>query len=480
MEEDIMKKYDVVVLGSGPAGIEVCNMLSQTNKKVCLIEKNLDAFGGVCVNKGCMPTKHLVKVAEVIESGKSAFEFGVEIPSVKPNMEQIYKMKEMLVGKLGGMHQQHLSAEVIYGQGRFVNNEEVEVILPDGSKESVSGEQFVIATGSRPKTLPNIDIDGKYICTSDDLLNNSVIPQKMLVVGGGVIGLEFASIYKSYGSDIKIVESAPRIMLNEDFDTSAMVEELFIKRGIEVQTQTYVEKAEIVDEKVKCIFAGNNSCEETFDQVLIGVGRQPNTDDLGLENTNIKLDKGFIQVDDYLQTDVKHIYAAGDVISTLMLAHTAAYESVVVSTNMMQPESMPYKNKVAPRVAYTKPEISSVGLTEVEAKQEYGQIKVINFPMMMNGKTIIEHDTDGRIKLVYKAEDGVLIGASIIGKGATELIQELTLAVTHGLTINDLKNTVHAHPTVAEVIWFAALKGQPFNSTQEHMENMAKMGDMHK
>lgn len=470
-----MKKFDVVVLGSGPAGLEVCGMLSKSNKKVCLIEKNPDAFGGVCVNKGCMPTKHLVKAAEVIESGKKAHEFGVEIDSVTPNMEQIHKMKEMLVNKLGSMHQKHMCAEIIFGHGRFVSNNEVEVTLTDGSKESITGDEFVIATGSRPRLIPGIEIDGEYICTSDELLNNNIIPKKLLVVGGGVIGLEFSSIYKSYGSDVTLIEAAPRILINEDVDTSMMVQDLLGKREISIHSGTSIEKAEVVDGKVNCTFTGNYSDVESFDKVLIGIGRQPNTDDLGLENTDINVEKGFIQVNDYLQTDASHIYAAGDVIPTLMLAHTAVYESMVITSNMMKPGSMPYNNKVAPRVVYTKPEIASVGLTEAEANKSYEQIKVINFPMMMNGKAIIEHSTEGRIKLIYKADDGVLLGASIIGKGATELIHELTLAVTHGLTINDLKNTVHAHPTLSEIVWFAVLKGQPFNSTQEFMASMPQV-----
>ncbi|WP_066495123.1 dihydrolipoyl dehydrogenase [Abyssisolibacter fermentans] len=469
-----MKKFDVVVLGSGPAGIEVCTILSQSNKRVCLIEENPNAFGGVCVNKGCMPTKHLVKVAEVIESGKKAHEFGVKISSIEPNMEQIHNMKEMLVNKLGSMHQKHTSAEIIFGHGRFVSNDEVEVMHTDGSIERVTGNQFVIATGSRPRLIPGIEIDGQYVCTSDELLDNNVIPEKLLVVGGGVIGLEFASIYKSYGSDVTLIEAAPRVMPNEDVDTSMMVQDLFSKRGIGIYPATSIEKAEVGDGKVICTFTGSYSDGASFDKVLIGVGRQPNTDDLGLENTDIEVDKGFIKVNDYLQTNVPHIYAAGDVVPTLMLAHTAAYESMIITTNMMQPGSIPYNNKVAPRVVYTKPEIASVGLTEAEAHKAYEKIKVINFPMAMNGKTVIEHATEGRIKLIYKSDDGVVLGASIVGKGATELIHELTLAVTHGLTINDLKNTVHAHPTLSESVWFAVLKGQPFSSTQEFMASMPK------
>ena len=467
-----MKKYDVVILGSGPAGLEVSNMLSQANKKICLIEKDSEAFGGVCVNKGCMPTKHLAKAADVLELSRKAHEFGIEVPSVKPRMDQIHNMKENLINMLGGMHQKHTQSEIIFGHGRFVSNSEVEVTKKDGSTERITANEFVIATGSRPRSLPSLKIDGEYICTSDELLNNNIIPNNMLVVGGGVIGLEFASIYKSYGSEVTIVEATPRIMPNEDVDTSMMVQELLQKRGITIMPSTSIDKAEIEEGKVRCSFKGTEETSNTYDKVLVGVGRQPNTDDLGLENTDVRLENGFIQVDDYLQTDVKHIYAAGDVIETLMLAHTAVYESMVITTNMINPRSMSYTNKVAPRVVYTQPEIAAVGLTESEAREIHGQIKVINFPMKMNGKTIIEHMTEGRIKLIYKSDDKVLVGASIIGKSATEIIHELTLAVTHGLTIDDIKNTVHAHPTVAEGIWFTAIKGVPFDSTQEFMVSM--------
>lgn len=467
-----MKKYDVVILGSGPAGLEVSAMLSKTNKKICLIEKNSEAFGGVCVNKGCMPTKHLVKAAEVLELGRKAHEFGIELPSIRPKMDQIHNMKENLVNMLGGMHQKHTQADIIFGHGRFVSNHEVEVTKEDGTSERITGNQFIIATGSRPRRIPGLEIDGEYICTSDELLNNNIIPENLLVVGGGVIGLEFASIYKSYGSDVTIVEAAARIMPNEDVDTSMMVQDLFQKRGVHIMPATNVNSAEIKDGKVMCSFQNEEIDTSIFDKVLVAVGRQPNTDDLGLENTDIKLENGFIQVDDYLQTDVPHIYAAGDVIQTLMLAHTAVYESMVITSNMIKPRSMAYTNKVAPRVVYTRPEIAAVGLTEAEAREVHGQIKVINFPMSMNGKTIIEHMTDGRIKLIYKADDKVLVGASIIGKSATEIIHEMALAITHGLTIDDLRNTVHAHPTVAEGIWFAAMKGMPFDSTHEFMASM--------
>lgn len=454
-----MKSFDVVVLGSGPATSDVVGVFSKLNKSVCVIEKDPDMLGGVCANKGCMPTKHLVKAAEISEISKKANEFGIEIPDVKINMKQINNTKNMLVKQLNNMHKQHMSAEVIFGHGRFISNHEVEVTLADGSKECVTGKQFLIASGARPKLIPGINVDGEYICTSNELLDNSVVPEKLLIIGSGAIGLEFASIYNSFGSKVTIVEAKSRIIENEDIDTSMMAQDLLEKRNIKIYLNTQLEKAEIIDKKVNCSFSGNYADTDSFDKVLISIGRKSNIDDIGLENTDIHVENGFIKVNEYLQTTVPHIFAAGDVLSTAMLAHTAMYESTIATANMIKAKSMKYTNKITPRVIFSNPEIASVGLTEAEAREEYKDIKVINFPMMMNGKAVINHSIEGRVKIIYKADDGIILGASIIGSSATELIHELTIAVTNKLTIDNFKNTVHAHPTLAEVIWFAASKG---------------------
>ncbi|APC41384.1 dihydrolipoyl dehydrogenase [Clostridium estertheticum] len=454
-----MKKFDVVILGSGPASGEVAGVFSRLNKRVCIIEKNSNMFGGVCANKGCMPTKHLVKAAEIAEIAKKAHEFGIEIPEVKINMEQITKTKDMLLTQLNSINRKFNMAEIVIGHGRFISNDKVEVSIPDGSVEVVEAEQFVIATGARPKLIPGINIDGKYICTSNELLDNNDIPKKLLVVGGGVIGLEFASIYNSFGAEVTLIEGSERILINEDVDTSAMAEDLLKNKKIKIYANTKLNKAEIIDNKVNCSLDGSYINTELFDKILISIGRKPNIEDIGLENTDVKVKDGFIKVNDYLQTSAKNIYAVGDVIPTTMLAHTAMYESTIAAANMVKSESMKYTNKNTPRVIFSNPEIASVGLTESEAKEQYKQTKIINFPMMMNGKSIINHSIEGRVKIIYNPVDGVILGANIIGSGATELIHELTLAVTNKLTIDNLKNTVHAHPTLSEVLWFAASKG---------------------
>ena len=281
----------------------------------------------------------------------------------------------------------------------------------------------------------------------------------LLVVGGGAIGLEFASIYNSFGSEVTLIEASERILINEDVDTSVMAEDLLKNKNIKIYANTKLNKAEIIDNKVNCSLDGSYTNTELFDKVLISIGRKPNIEDIGLENTDVDVQDGFIKVNDYLQTNAKNIFAVGDVIPTTMLAHTAMYESTIAAANMVKPESMKYTNKNTPRVIFSNPEIASVGLTEFEAKEQYKEIKIINFPMMMNGKAIINHSIEGRVKIIYNPVDGVILGANIIGSGATELIHELTLAVTNKLTIDNLKNTVHAHPTLAEVLWFAASKG---------------------
>ncbi|HIG0358544.1 TPA: dihydrolipoyl dehydrogenase [Clostridium sporogenes] len=467
-----MKKFDVVILGSGPASGEVADVFSKLNKRVCIIEKDPNMFGGVCANKGCMPTKHLVKASEIAETAKKAHEFGIEIPEVKISMEQITKTKDVLLKQLNTINRKYNKAEVIMGHGRFISNDKVEVTLSDGSVELVVSEQFVIATGARPKLIPKINIDGKYICTSNELLDNTDMPKKLLIVGGGAIGLEFASIYNSFGAEVTLVERSERILVNEDIDTSEIVQDLLRNKKIKIYTNTILNKSEIIDNKVNCSFDGSYTNKELFDKVLISVGRKPNIDDIGLENTDVKVEDEFIKVNEYLQTSAKNIFAVGDVIPTTMLAHTAMYESIIAAANMVKSESMKYTNKNTPRVIFSNPEIASVGLIESEARKQYKEIKVINFPMMMNGKAIINHSIEGRVKIIYNSVDGVILGANIIGDSATELIHELTLAVTNKLTIDNFKNTVHAHPTLAEVIWFAAFKGQVFNSTQEFIDSM--------
>ncbi|MCM1989456.1 dihydrolipoyl dehydrogenase [Oceanirhabdus seepicola] len=453
-----MKRYDVVILGSGPAGLEVSNMLSHTDKSICIIEKFEENFGGTCVNQGCMPTKALVKSAEIVEMANKAEMFGVEIPNVNPNMKKISGILNKTTEMLSGFHMSSQKSEIIFGHGRFVDANHIEVSKSDGSNEVIFGNEIVIATGSRARLLPNIHVDGKYVCTSDELLKNDEIPKSLLVIGGGVIGCEFASIYSRLGTEVMMVEMSDYIMPAEDIDTSVMVKEIFSNREIEVHTSTCVKKVEIVDNKVNCYFDGAINEERIFDKVLLSIGRVPNIDELNLEKAGVETENGFIKVNEYLQSTKDNIYGVGDVVPTLMLAHTAVYESMIVSSNIMNEKSKKYENFTAPRVVYTSPEIASVGLTERQAKGEE-EIKVINFPMRMNGKAILEKATEGRLKLILDKKTEVILGANIIGKNATELIHELALAVRHKLTLSDLRETVHAHPTLAEIIWFATFKG---------------------
>jgi dihydrolipoamide dehydrogenase len=479
-----MKQYDLIIIGSGPAGLEVEGMLADPTKKIAVIEKSQSNFGGVCINQGCMPTKHLAKCADFKANAAKASEFNIDIPKITLDVSRITAGKNQLTSQLRTKHQGHIPADIIFGHGRFINNKTIEVTKDNGEKEQLSADKIVIATGSRPSTLRGIDTDGTFIKNSDHFLNNQTLPKNLLIIGGGVIGMEFASIYNTFGSKVTIVEAAPTVLPNEDQDTGMLAKELLEKKGIEIHTNLFIASAVVENNQVNCTFKRSFAPEiestlssGTFDQVLVAVGRTPNTDDLGLDNTDITLTKGFINVDEYLETEVKGVYAAGDIITTMMLAHTAVYEAMVITSNMKQPLSMKNNNSAVPRVVFTNPEIAGVGLTEREAKQQFCDIKVINFPMEANGKNFIEHMTDGRIKLIFSGEELTLVGASIIGKAATEVIHELTLAVTHKLTHMDLKHTIHAHPTTSEIIWFTVFKGMLADSTESYMQMMKeKMG----
>lgn len=470
----MIKRYDLVIIGSGPAGLEVNYMLGTSGKTVCFIEKSENFFGGNCVNRGCMPTKLMLKSAMVLETIKKAGQFGIETSLPKPDLKEIYQLKANLIQGLSSRHNGMTQAEKMYGHGRFLNNEVMEVTNEDGTIEHIQGKNIVIATGARPRLIPGIEIDGAIVCTSDELLENDKLPERMLVVGGGAIGLEFASMYKSFGTEVTLVEAQPFILPTEDPDTGMVTRQCLEDRNIKVFTSTCVKNIDIKNNKAVCLFKGELNTTEIFDKILIGIGRQPNIDNIGLENTDIEVENGFIRVNDQLQTTVSHIYAAGDVIPSLMLAHTAVLEAKVIAGNLKIPGSMTYENKIAPRVIYTHPEIASTGLTETEARELHHDIKVINFPFAMSPKGIVDNATEGRLKLVYREKDGILLGANIIGQAATEIIHELNLAVTCGLTIQQLGNTVHAHPTMAEAIWFAILKGVPFNSTDEFTLSLNK------
>lgn len=467
-----MKNYDLVIIGSGPAGLEVNYMLGASGKTVCFIEKSEKHFGGTCVNRGCMPTKLMVKSAMTLETIKKADKFGIKTNIPTADLKEIYQLKTNLIHGLSSLHNGMTQTDKIYGHGQFISNEVIEVTREDGTTEQIQGKDIVIATGARPRSIPGIEIDGTIVCTSDELLENDKLPERMLVVGGGAIGLEFASMYQSFGTKVTLVEALPFLLPTEDPDTGMLIRQCLEERNIKIFTNTSAKRIEIKDNKAECTLYGELTATKIFDKVLIGIGREPNTDGIGVENTDIELENGFICVNDHLQTKVPHIYAAGDVIPTLMLAHTAVLEARVIAANLNSPGSMSYKNKIAPKVIYSHPEIASTGLTETEARKLHKDIKIINFPMAMCPKGMLDNATEGRLKLVYSAKDGILLGANIIGKAATEIIHELNLAVTCGLTIEQLRNTVHAHPTMAEAIWFAVLKGKPFNSTDEWIAAM--------
>ena len=472
-----MKNYDLVIIGSGPAALEVHHMLGESDKTVCFIEKAEQGFGGTCVNRGCMPTKLMLKSAKTMEIIKKADQFGVEVGLPKVDLAEVYELKTKLIQGLNSIHHGMTQADKIYGHGRFIDNEVVEVTKEDGTTEKIKGKNIVIATGARPRLIPGIKVDGTIVCTSDELLENQILPDRMLVVGGGALGLEFASMYKSFGTDVTIVEALPILMPTEDPDTGLVIQQCLEGRKIKVFTNTRVKHVEIKNNMAECTFEGRLTETESFEKVLIAVGRQPNTDDLGLEKTDVEIENGFIKVNDRLQTKLPHIYAAGDVIPSPMLAHTAVYEAKVIAANLKNPGSMTYANETAPRVVYTQPEIASTGLTEKEARDLHQAIKVIHFPMAMGPKGIVDNATEGRLKIIYNGTDGTLLGANMVGQAATEVIHELNLAVTCGLTIEQLSNTVHAHPTMAEAIWFALLKGTPFNSTDEFMAAMSDLSN---
>jgi len=452
--------YDVIVLGSGPGGYPAAIRASQLGFKVAIIEK--ESLGGVCLNWGCIPTKALLKSAQVYEYMKHSADYGIQSENVKHDFGAVIRRSRGVADKMSKGVQflmKKNKIDVIMGYGKVAGKGRVEVTAADGSKQVVEGKYVIIATGARSRQLPAMPIDGKKIIGYREAMVLPQQPTSMIVVGSGAIGVEFADFYNSMGTKVTIVEFMPRIVPVEDEDISKELEKQFKKKGITILTNSEVTAVDTTGNGVKAKIksaAGESVLEA--DILLSAVGIASNIENIGLEETGIKTDRGRVVVDKYGQTNVPGIYAIGDCAPGQALAHVASKEGITAAEHIgymekkyhHQPEGLDYNN--IPGCTYCTPEVASVGYTEKAAKEAGYEVKVGKFPFMASGKASAAGTTEGFVKVVFDAKYGEFLGAHMIGAGVTEMIAEVVAARKLETTYHEILDAVHPHPTMSEAL----------------------------
>ena len=447
--------FDVVVIGAGPGGYVAAIRAGQLGLKTAIIEKDKN-LGGTCLLRGCIPTKALLHTADVFEEFKHARDIGVVADSVSLDFPQAQKRKNKVVLKLAkGVEflMKKNKVQVFKGAARIEKPGLITVTREDGSSDAVETKNILIATGSVPRSLPTLPIDGQHIITSDEILELSEIPKSLIVLGAGAVGVEFASMYARFGSDVVLLELLPRLLPIEDEEISAELLKSFKKQGIKSFTGANFQSAVVEDGNVRATARiGDQDREFTAEKLLVAVGRRAYTDGLGLENTKVELERGYIKVDEYMRTSEAGVYAIGDVVPTPWLAHVASAEGILAVEHIAGKDARPINYDRVPNCTYCQPEVASVGLTEAKARERGHDVKVGRFPIPVIAKAQILGAAEGMVKIVSDKKYDEVLGVHIIGPHATELIVEGCVALQMESTVEELIHTMHAHPTVAETI----------------------------
>ncbi|ARK31377.1 dihydrolipoyl dehydrogenase [Halalkalibacter krulwichiae] len=462
------EEYDLVILGAGTGGYVAAIRAAQHGMRVAVVEK--EKLGGTCLHKGCIPSKALLRSAEVFSAAKRSEDFGVITSNVQLNFSKVQERKRSIVEQL---HRgvQHLmkkgKIDVFEGTGRILGPSifsptpgTISIERTDGQENTMLIPQYVlIATGSSPRALPGLEADGQYVLTSDHALELEALPSSILIVGGGVIGIEWASMLADFGVEVTVIEYGDQILPTEDFEIAKEAVKQLKKKGI-----TFVTNAKILADTLKKnkgikISAEVNGQLQVFEseKLLLSVGREPNVKNIGLENTDIEVENGAIKVNEFGQTKETHMYAIGDVIGGLQLAHVASHEGIVAVDHLAgkKPEVINYET--VPKCIYSSPEMASVGLTEKEAKEQGYQLKIGTFPFKAIGKALVYGETEGFVKVIVNAKNDDLLGVHMIGPHVTDLISEAALAKVLDAASFEIAETIHPHPTLSEVIGEAAL-----------------------
>ena len=463
-----MSEIDVVIIGGGPGGYVAAIKAAHLGLKAVLVEK--DKLGGVCLNRGCIPTKALVSTAEMLNHLQRAEEFGIQVKDYSFDFPAVMKRKDLITQRLSSGVGQLMKANqvrVAKGEGQIIEPGKVEVTDTAGEKEFIKTKNIIIATGSKVMKPPIPGIDSEGVITSDEALSLNELPSRMLIVGGGVVGIEFAGIFRALGVEVTVVEMLPRILLPIDEEIARRLTQLIKRKGIEILTDCKVKEIKKAHQNLEVLVSTNNGEKKLeTEKVLLAAGRVPELGNIDVQGLGIELDGKAIKVDEKMRTNIPGIYAVGDVVGKIMLAHVASREGIVAVENIAGKETfMDYK--VVPNCVFSMPEVASVGLTEEEARKENNNIKVSKFPFMANGKAMGMGETEGMVKIITDADTSKLLGFHILGAHASDLIAEGTLALSMEATAFEIVNTIHAHPTLAEAIAEAAegIVGKPIHLT---------------
>ena len=450
--------YDLIVIGSGPGGYVTAIRASQLGMKTAIVEKA--DLGGVCLNWGCIPTKALLRSAEVYHNAQHAENYGLKA-EVSFDLDAIVKRSRGIAGQLSKGVQflmKKNKIDVIRGFASLKDGDPAPKVEVDG--KIYTAEHVILATGARARTLPQagLEPDGKFIWTYREAMVPDQVPERLLVIGSGAIGIEFASFFNHFGSDVTVVEMVNRILPAEDAEISAMAAKMIGKRGITLKTQTTVKSVDTSGNVAKVVLESDGKTETAeFDRIILAIGIVGNTEDMGLETLGVKIDRTHIEIDTFSRTDVPGLYAIGDVTGPPWLAHKASHEGVICVEKIAGLDPHPLQPGNIPGCTYCQPQVASVGMTEAEAEAAGRDVKVGRFPFIGNGKAIALGEPEGMVKTIFDAKTGELLGAHMIGAEVTELIQGYTVARTLETTEHELMETVFPHPTLSEMMHEAVL-----------------------
>ncbi len=455
-----MKEYDVVVIGAGPGGYVSAIRSSQLGLKTAIIEKRF--LGGVCLNIGCIPSKALLKNADVAhtlrERGK---EFGFSFDNLELDYSAAYdrsrKVSERLVRGVKFLMKKN-NIDVHMGTAKLTTRDTVEVTPEEGDVATLKAKNIIIATGSHPFTVPGVELDGEKVVDYETAILRDTLPKSAAIIGGGAIGVEFATIWNAYGVEVTLIEMLDHLLPLEDEEVSKEIEKAYKKRGINVMTKSKV-KGVKSGKKGTTVTVETEDGEETIeaDLTMVAIGFRPNSKGLGLEDVGVKLsDRGHIEIDERMATNVEGIWAIGDVTGKLLLAHVASAMGIIAAENIAGVETVTLDYKMMPRATYCHPQTASFGLTEGEAQEQGYDVEIGRFPFQANGKALGLGDYQGFVKIVTDKEYGEVLGAQMVGPDVSELLPELTLAQRFELTTREIARNVHAHPTLSEALMEAA------------------------
>jgi len=449
------KNTDLAVLGGGPGGYVAAIRAAKLGVKTLVIEK--ENLGGVCLNWGCIPTKALYHVAQTIDEIKKADIFGINISGWNLDFKKAMDRKDKVIAaqRQGlAFHFKKNNVELVKGNGKLISSNKILVTGENGQEVEVIAKNIIIATGSHAANVPPFNLEDEGVIDNIGILSLTAIPESLLIVGGGVIGSEFANIFSTFGSSVTIVEMLPRILSTEDVEVSKVIAKAFGKKGINVFTNSVIEEVKKDKGKFFCKIKGGD--EIVADKVLISVGRRPNSTGIGLEEIGITIDElSFIKADSHLRTNIPNIYAVGDVNGGLQLAHVASDEGKIAAENIAgKDKTMDYR--VIPWAVFTSPEIGTVGLNEEQARSKGINVCFGLFPFSNSGKAFITGETEGFIKIVTDKDSGEILGAQMVGPRCSDLVHEVAVAMKGEMVVDTLAETVHSHPTISEAVMEAA------------------------